>query len=60
MLQKFNHYVFFEIITLAPSTDSLNSSKSPHLGNSFLPDNSLPVLNQVILFLSSKPKLVTS
>ncbi|XP_077010416.1 LOW QUALITY PROTEIN: protein AF-10 [Tamandua tetradactyla] len=26
--------------------DSLNSSKSPHLGNSFLPDNSLPVLNQ--------------
>ncbi|NXD11868.1 AF10 protein, partial [Nothocercus nigrocapillus] len=32
----------------APSTDSLNSSKSPHLGNSFLPDNSLPVLNQEI------------
>ncbi|XP_017596929.1 PREDICTED: protein AF-10 isoform X3 [Corvus brachyrhynchos] len=31
-----------------PSTDSLNSSKSPHLGNSFLPDNSLPVLNQEI------------
>ncbi|XP_077752991.1 protein AF-10 isoform X12 [Canis aureus] len=30
----------------APATDSLNSSKSPHLGNSFLPDNSLPVLNQ--------------
>ncbi|XP_064140980.1 protein AF-10 isoform X13 [Loxodonta africana] len=30
----------------APTTDSLNSSKSPHLGNSFLPDNSLPVLNQ--------------
>ncbi|XP_060048250.1 protein AF-10 isoform X7 [Erinaceus europaeus] len=29
-----------------PTTDSLNSSKSPHLGNSFLPDNSLPVLNQ--------------
>lgn len=27
-------------------TDSLNSSKSPHMGNSFLPDNSLPVLNQ--------------
>ncbi|XP_060229006.1 protein AF-10 isoform X5 [Meriones unguiculatus] len=26
--------------------DSLNSSKSPHIGNSFLPDNSLPVLNQ--------------
>lgn len=52
MLQKFNHCVFFEIITLAPSTDSLNSSKSPHLGNSFLPDNSLPVLNQVILICS--------
>ncbi|XP_074840961.1 protein AF-10 isoform X2 [Carettochelys insculpta] len=32
----------------APSTDSLNSSKSPHLGNSFLPDSSLPVLNQEI------------
>ncbi|XP_077159283.1 protein AF-10 isoform X3 [Paroedura picta] len=32
----------------APSTDSLNSSKSPHLGTSFLPDNSLPVLNQEI------------
>lgn len=30
----------------APPTDSLNSSKSPHIGNSFLPDNSLPVLNQ--------------
>ncbi|XP_076428756.1 protein AF-10 isoform X4 [Peromyscus maniculatus bairdii] len=30
----------------APTTDSLNSSKSPHIGNSFLPDNSLPVLNQ--------------
>ncbi|KAF4023179.1 hypothetical protein G4228_015689 [Cervus hanglu yarkandensis] len=30
----------------APTTDSLNSSKSPHLGNNFLPDNSLPVLNQ--------------
>ncbi|XP_070288811.1 protein AF-10 isoform X6 [Myotis yumanensis] len=30
----------------APTTDSLNSSKSPHLGNSFLPENSLPVLNQ--------------
>uniref|UniRef100_A0A8D1KPK5 MLLT10 histone lysine methyltransferase DOT1L cofactor n=1 Tax=Sus scrofa TaxID=9823 RepID=A0A8D1KPK5_PIG len=30
----------------APTTDSLNSSKSPHLGNSFLPDNSLPILNQ--------------
>lgn len=29
-----------------PATDSLNSSKSPHIGNSFLPDNSLPVLNQ--------------
>ncbi|XP_055449688.1 protein AF-10 isoform X3 [Psammomys obesus] len=26
--------------------DSLNSSKSPHIGNNFLPDNSLPVLNQ--------------
>ncbi|XP_044281280.1 protein AF-10 isoform X4 [Varanus komodoensis] len=30
------------------STDSLNSSKSPHLGSSFLPDNSLSVLNQEI------------
>ncbi|XP_029418749.1 protein AF-10 isoform X3 [Nannospalax galili] len=30
----------------APATDSLNSSKSPHIGNSFLPDSSLPVLNQ--------------
>lgn len=30
----------------APTTESLSSSKSPHLGNSFLPDNSLPVLNQ--------------
>lgn len=59
MLQKFNLCVFFGIITLAPSTDSLNSSKSPHLGNSFLPDSSLPVLNQVI-FVSSKLKLVTS
>ncbi|XP_061443671.1 protein AF-10 isoform X2 [Rhineura floridana] len=32
----------------AASTDSLNSSKSPHLGSTFLPDNSLPVLNQEI------------
>ncbi|XP_053119390.1 protein AF-10 isoform X3 [Hemicordylus capensis] len=32
----------------AASTDSLNSSKSPHLGSGFLPDNSLPVLNQEI------------
>ncbi|XP_006119579.2 protein AF-10 isoform X5 [Pelodiscus sinensis] len=32
----------------ASSTDSLNSSKSPHLGNSFLPDNTVPVLNQEI------------
>ncbi|KAM6161665.1 protein AF-10 isoform 1-T1 [Erethizon dorsatum] len=30
----------------APTTDSLNSSKSPHIGNSFLPDSSLPILNQ--------------
>ncbi|XP_029392025.1 protein AF-10 isoform X4 [Mus pahari] len=30
----------------APPPDSLNSSKSPHIGNSFLPDSSLPVLNQ--------------
>ncbi|XP_001367910.2 protein AF-10 isoform X4 [Monodelphis domestica] len=30
----------------APTADSLNSSKSPHLGNSFLPDSSLPALNQ--------------
>ncbi|XP_029444583.1 protein AF-10 isoform X2 [Rhinatrema bivittatum] len=29
-----------------PSTDSLTSNKSPHLGNSFLPDSSLPILNQ--------------
>nr|XP_033787216.1 protein AF-10 [Geotrypetes seraphini] len=28
------------------STDSLTRNKSPHLGNSFLPDSSLPVLNQ--------------
>ncbi|XP_063159604.1 protein AF-10 isoform X2 [Candoia aspera] len=32
----------------AVSSDSLNSSKSPNLGSSFLPDNSLPVLNQEI------------
>ncbi|XP_042327847.1 protein AF-10 isoform X2 [Sceloporus undulatus] len=32
----------------AASTDSLNNSRSPHLGSSFLPDNSLPVLNQEI------------
>ncbi|XP_020657426.1 protein AF-10 isoform X2 [Pogona vitticeps] len=32
----------------AAGTDSLNSSKSPHLGSNFLPDNSLPVLNQEI------------
>ncbi|KGL82458.1 Protein AF-10, partial [Tinamus guttatus] len=38
----------------APSTDSLNSSKSPHLGNSFLPDSSLPVLNQVTLIRCSQ------
>ncbi|XP_013370854.1 PREDICTED: protein AF-10 isoform X3 [Chinchilla lanigera] len=30
----------------APTADSLNSNKSPHIGNSFLPDSSLPVLNQ--------------
>ncbi|XP_044534862.1 protein AF-10 [Gracilinanus agilis] len=30
----------------APTADSLNSSKSPHLGNSFLPESSLPALNQ--------------
>ncbi|XP_023560733.1 protein AF-10 isoform X6 [Octodon degus] len=30
----------------APTTDTLNSSKSPHIANSFLPDSSLPVLNQ--------------
>ncbi|KAM6451375.1 protein AF-10 isoform 2-T2 [Liasis olivaceus] len=32
----------------AVSSDSLNSSKSPNLGSSFLPDNSLPLLNQEI------------
>ncbi|XP_070583424.1 protein AF-10 isoform X4 [Erythrolamprus reginae] len=32
----------------AVSSDSLNSSKSPNLGSSFLPDSSLPVLNQEI------------
>ncbi|XP_039187539.1 protein AF-10 isoform X1 [Crotalus tigris] len=32
----------------AAGSDSLNSSKSPNLGSSFLPDNSLPVLNQEI------------
>ncbi|XP_062983759.1 protein AF-10 isoform X3 [Elgaria multicarinata webbii] len=32
----------------AASTDSLNSSKSPHLASSFLPDSSLSVLNQDI------------
>ncbi|XP_026562028.1 protein AF-10 isoform X4 [Pseudonaja textilis] len=32
----------------AISSDSLNSSKSPNLGSSFLPENSLPVLNQEI------------
>lgn len=39
---------FLSLIIPAPTTESLSSSKSPHLGNSFLPDNSLPVLNQVI------------
>uniref|UniRef100_A0A8C3LI41 MLLT10 histone lysine methyltransferase DOT1L cofactor n=1 Tax=Chrysolophus pictus TaxID=9089 RepID=A0A8C3LI41_CHRPC len=43
-----SHQVHAFPIQAAPSTDSLNSSKSPHLGNSFLPDNSLPVLNQEI------------
>ncbi|XP_026531500.1 protein AF-10 isoform X2 [Notechis scutatus] len=32
----------------AVSSDSLNSSKSPNLGSSFLPENSLPVLNQEV------------
>ncbi|KAM6338840.1 protein AF-10 isoform 5-T5 [Podargus strigoides] len=43
-----SHHVHAFPVQAAPSTDSLNSSKSPHLGNSFLPDNSLPVLNQEI------------
>ncbi|NXL90779.1 AF10 protein, partial [Alectura lathami] len=43
-----SHQVHTFPVQAAPSTDSLNSSKSPHLGNSFLPDNSLPVLNQEI------------
>uniref|UniRef100_A0A803YQ75 MLLT10 histone lysine methyltransferase DOT1L cofactor n=1 Tax=Meleagris gallopavo TaxID=9103 RepID=A0A803YQ75_MELGA len=43
-----SHQVHAFPIQAAPSTDSLNSSKSPHLGNSFLPDNSLPVLSQEI------------
>ncbi|KAM9573574.1 protein AF-10 isoform 6-T6 [Guaruba guarouba] len=43
-----SHQVHAFPVQAAPSTDSLNSSKSPHLGNSFLPDNSLPVLNQEI------------
>ncbi|XP_066240686.1 protein AF-10 isoform X6 [Saccopteryx leptura] len=41
-----SHQVHAFSVQNAPTTDSLNSSKSPHLGNSFLPDNSLPVLNQ--------------
>ncbi|XP_075275620.1 protein AF-10 isoform X6 [Opisthocomus hoazin] len=43
-----SHQVHAFPVQAAPSTDSLSSSKSPHLGNSFLPDNSLPVLNQEI------------
>ncbi|XP_064560214.1 protein AF-10 isoform X4 [Zonotrichia leucophrys gambelii] len=43
-----SHQVHAFPVQAPPSTDSLNSSKSPHLGNSFLPDNSLPVLNQEI------------
>ncbi|XP_010137312.1 PREDICTED: protein AF-10, partial [Buceros rhinoceros silvestris] len=43
-----SHQVHAFPVQAAPSTESLNSSKSPHLGNSFLPDNSLPVLNQEI------------
>ncbi|KAM5235284.1 protein AF-10 isoform 3-T3 [Ctenodactylus gundi] len=42
-----SHQVHAFSAQAAPTTDSLNSSsKSPHIGNSFLPDNSLPVLNQ--------------
>ncbi|XP_037693636.1 LOW QUALITY PROTEIN: protein AF-10 [Choloepus didactylus] len=41
-----SHQVLAFPAQTAPTSDSLNSSKSPHLGNSFLPDNSLPVLNQ--------------
>ncbi|NXB74939.1 AF10 protein, partial [Donacobius atricapilla] len=43
-----SHQVHAFPVQAPPSTDSLNSSKSPHLGNSFLPDSSLPVLNQEI------------
>uniref|UniRef100_G3WQT8 MLLT10 histone lysine methyltransferase DOT1L cofactor n=1 Tax=Sarcophilus harrisii TaxID=9305 RepID=G3WQT8_SARHA len=41
-----NHQVHAFPAQTAPTSDSLNSSKSPHLGNSFLPDSSLPALNQ--------------
>ncbi|XP_023367123.1 protein AF-10 isoform X11 [Otolemur garnettii] len=41
-----SHQIHAFSVQTAPTTDSLNSSKSPHIGNSFLPDNSLPVLNQ--------------
>ncbi|XP_043822974.1 protein AF-10 isoform X2 [Dromiciops gliroides] len=41
-----SHQVHVFPAQTAPTTDSLNSSKSPHLGNSFLPDSSLPALNQ--------------
>lgn len=41
-----SHQIHTYTAQTAPTTDSLNSSKSPHIGNSFVPDNSLPVLNQ--------------
>uniref|UniRef100_A0A6I8NGB9 MLLT10 histone lysine methyltransferase DOT1L cofactor n=1 Tax=Ornithorhynchus anatinus TaxID=9258 RepID=A0A6I8NGB9_ORNAN len=41
-----NHQVHTFPAQTAPPTESLNNSKSPHVGNSFLPDNSLPALNQ--------------
>ncbi|XP_038611883.1 protein AF-10 isoform X2 [Tachyglossus aculeatus] len=41
-----NHQVHTFPAQTAPATESLNNSKSPHVGNSFLPDNSLPALNQ--------------
>ncbi|KAM4828728.1 protein AF-10 isoform 2-T4 [Thomomys bottae] len=41
-----SHHLHAFSAQTAPISDSLNSSKSPHIGNSYLPDNSLPVLNQ--------------
>ncbi|XP_052013558.1 protein AF-10 isoform X3 [Apodemus sylvaticus] len=41
-----SHQLHSHTAQAAPPPDSLSSSKSPHIGNSFLPDSSLPVLNQ--------------